>query len=162
MRPLLMSEVLGKVTECLLSITFFVTKRRDGEQTVSFVYRGRSSAPMISFMLEDLRTTTTEFHENVGEDFRVSGSYDNDLETYGLLLPINSSLNWCTYRRGICTSFLYPATPQQIRKRVDKWYAGCKWHQGKGILDSGVCVLRKLTTQKAPTLPTCGQLCLRP
>lgn len=52
---------------------------------------------MISFMSEALRTIITELHENVGEDFRVSGSYDYDLETHGLSPPINSALNWCTY-----------------------------------------------------------------
>lgn len=39
-------------------------------------------SPMISFMSEALRATTTELYENVGEDFRVSGSYNYDLGTH--------------------------------------------------------------------------------
>lgn len=101
---------------------------------------------------------TTELHENVNEDFRVSGSSDYDLETHGLLPPIHSALIRCAYQ-DVCCSFLHPLFHSGFGKRVDRWHGRHSGYQVGG----GVCEERfKGPRHPEDSMPeTHGWLCLR-
>lgn len=138
-------------------------KKRRKVSTISLVcFRGCSTVPsppphnIVS--VRGSENHTTELHENVGEDFRVSGSSDYDLETHGLPPPIHSALSRCAYQ-DVCGSFLHPLFHSGFGKRVDRWHGTHSGHQVGG----GVCEERfKEPRHPEDSMPeTHGWLCLR-
>lgn len=95
MTLLLVNAAIGQSIEHIEGVTLFITRRRGGEYQLYLLFVSEvvvQPPPHNIVSVRGSENHTTELHENVGEDFRISGSSDYDLETHKLPRPPSFSI----------------------------------------------------------------------